>query len=195
MIEPKTEQEVLELQNKVRKAHENALMGIPRHYDLEAIVGSNGMLEFKTPILRATLYHKSDKPRPLGEKVIVRVAATEITSWEDFLACMLSVKKKDARKNVVYVLLMSNGAIKIGRTKHFNKRQKTISLSSGLEVTKYWHTQMVDIKKASRSENMAHKHFKEHRNKGEFFSVSYKDACNYVKELLSREEETNAETN
>ena len=80
------------------------------------------------------------------------------------------------------------------RTKHFNKRQKTISLSSGLEVTKYWHTQMVDIKKASRIENMAHKHFKEHRNKGEFFSVSYKDACNYVKELLSREEETDAET-
>lgn len=193
MISPNSEKEVLEIQNMVRDEWDGALVGNPKYFDLEATVTNDGMFEYETPILKAHLYHHVDKPRPAGEKVTVRVSAIDIASWEQLLASMLTTEN-EVRKNVVYVLLMSNNAVKIGRTKNFNKRKNTISTSSGLTIKKYWHTPMMEVKDASRIESMAHKHFKKHRTKGEFFSIAYKDACAYVNKLSSCEDNNHAET-
>jgi hypothetical protein len=193
MIKPKSEKEVLEIQSMVRDEWDNALVGNPEYFDLEATVTDNGMFEYETPILKAHLYTDVDKPRPVGEKVTVRVSSIDIASWEQLLACML-ITENEVRKNVVYVLLMSNNTVKIGRTKNFNQRKKTISTSSGLTIKKYWHTSMMEVKDASRIKNGAHNHFKKHRTKGEFFSIAYKDACAYVNKLSSCEGNNHAET-
>jgi hypothetical protein len=195
MVKPKTKEEIKELQDKVKQQHENVLSGKQEYFFLDAIVTDEyGSIEYETPILKSRLTNKINKILPKGQRIKVRVPAINVSSWENFLASMLIIRKKEIRKNSVYVLFMSNDTVKIGRTKNFAQRKKTISKASGLDIKEYWHTPMINIKKASKIENMAHKHFKKYRNNGEFFSVDYKKACAYVKELLSFEDCNHAET-
>lgn len=189
MVKPKTKEEIKELQDKVKQQHENVLSGKQEYFYLDAIVTDEyGSIEYETPILKSRLTNKINKILPKGQRIKVRVPAINVSSWENFLASMLIIRKKEIRKNSVYVLFMSNDTVKIGRTKNFAQRKKTISKASGLDVKEYWHTPMININKASKIESMAHKHFKKYRNIGEFFSVDYKKACAYVKELLSSED-------
>ena len=169
------------IKKKAWKAWTDALDGNPPYLDLEAVVESE-MFNIETPILHMPLRIALDKPRPNGEKVTLRMSAIEITSWDNMWAPLLRTEG-DVAKSIVYVLLMENDAVKIGRSEHFKRRMATISTSSGLNVKKYWHTDKLKKSEASRIETQAHRHFKQERIKGEFFSVDYGTACRYVKGL------------
>jgi hypothetical protein len=182
LVTVKTKAEKEAIKERARKAWTDALDGKPPYLDVEAVV-ENERFNFKTPILHMPLSIALDKPRPSGEKVTLRMSAIEITSWDNLWVPLLEIES-DKTKSVVYVLLMENDTVKIGRSEHFERRMATISTSSGLNVKKYWHTDKLTRNEASRIETQAHRHFKQDRRKGEFFNIDFKRACGYVKGLL-----------
>ena len=75
----------------------------------------------------------------------------------------------------VYALEMDNGTVKIGVAKDVNKRANTVSHSSGLKVWDIYQTE--PVANAHSIETACHKHFEKFRIHGEFFKISFADAC------------------
>lgn len=67
--------------------------------------------------------------------------------------------------------------MKIGVTADIGRRMSVIEHSSGAEVLKYCNTALMDAKNAFKIENACHKHFKDNRLKGEFFKITFDEAC------------------
>jgi hypothetical protein len=172
-------------QEEAKLAWERAISGEVTYMDVEAEVVDGEKFKYKTPISKLTLYTALDKPRPIGEHVILRIPAMDVASW-DYMFSMFPPPEKHPANTVVYVLLMENGTVKIGRSKNFEQRKATISTSSGMVIKKHWHTKKFTRAEASKIETGSHKHFKANRIKGEFFSVDFDKACAYVEKLADQ---------
>lgn len=167
-------------------AWKRALSGEDIYIDVDAEVIDDNLFKFESPILKLTLYTSVDKPRPVGEHVTLRLSAMEVSSWDLMFS---SFHHEEPQKDtVVYVLLMENGTVKIGRSKNFEQRKATISTSSGMIVKKWWRTTKCTRMEAAKIETGSHKHFKANRIKGEFFNVDFDEACDYVKKLATTRE-------
>ena len=70
----------------------------------------------------------------------------------------------------VYVILYESGMIKIGKTKNFKQRLKTLASATPHRPSK---THFHPTDKHSEVESMLHRHFKERRANGEFFRVEF----------------------
>ena len=77
----------------------------------------------------------------------------------------------------IYALEMNNKTVKIGKTRNFERRMNTIASSSGLEVVNYYHTEYVHHTIAAKIERACHETFDTFRIKGEFFDITFKEAC------------------
>lgn len=77
---------------------------------------------------------------------------------------------------VVYVLLMSNGSIKIGLTGNLPERIKQIKQETGLEVYNYATTKYVSREEARQIEQVLLEKFAAYNLGGEFFSVNFAQA-------------------
>ena len=180
----KSRKEYEAIQQEAEAAWKDALDGEPPYIDIEARVIDDQFFEFETPVLHLPLRQALDKPRPIGERVTLRMSKLEIASWDRmFSTFALEEHKCDT---VVYVLLMENGTVKIGRSKNFEQRKATISTSSGMIVKKWWRTKKCTRLEAAKIEAGSHKHFKANRIKGEFFNVDFDEACAYVKKLANQ---------
>lgn len=108
--------------------------------------------------------------------------------WADVLARKLAESRAAALANpilsCVYVLEMSNGTIKIGYTRDFEKRMQNISGGSGLEITRHYKTDFIDSEIAYSIEQKCHAFFDSWRIKGEFFDIGFEEACAKLKELF-----------
>ena len=91
----------------------------------------------------------------------------------------------------VYALEMSNDTVKIGKTKNFESRMRTIASSSGLEVTNYFHTEYVNSEIAGKIERACHSTFSAHRTKGEFFNINFDEACRELEKYKDEIAEAN----
>ncbi len=184
MRKAKSRKEYEAIQQEAETAWKDAIDGELPYIDIEATVIDDQFFEFETPVLHLRLRQALDKPRPIGERVTLRMPKLEIASWDN----MFSVFALDERKcdTVAYVLLMENGTVKIGRSKNFEQRKATISTSSGMIIKKWWHSKKLTRQEASKVETGSHKHFKANRIKGEFFSVDFDEACAYVKKLAGQ---------
>ncbi len=88
----------------------------------------------------------------------------------------------------VYAFEMSNDTVKIGYTKNIRQRMQTISSGSGLEILNGYATEFVDSEIAYQIEQACHETFDAYRVKGEFFRISFKEACaelNKYAEIIS----------
>lgn len=85
---------------------------------------------------------------------------------------------------VVYVLLANDETVKIGITKDFDTRVRTIRTTSGKEVIKTYHTDFCS--NAEKLESLAKNHFMDYRILGEWFSCNYCDAVKYIKRLYKK---------
>jgi len=85
----------------------------------------------------------------------------------------------------VYVLEMSNDTVKIGISKNVNNRIKTITSSSGLAVLNLYKSKMFEKEIALTIEKACHCKFAAARVKGEFFKISFADACAELKSLVT----------
>lgn len=86
----------------------------------------------------------------------------------------------DPDKKSVYVFDMGNGTVKIGVSANVKQRATTIENSSGLTITRRCHTEQMPTRLSLQIEENCHKHFAEHRMKGEFFKITYEDAYTYL---------------
>ena len=77
----------------------------------------------------------------------------------------------------VYVFEMSNNTVKIGYTQNVRKRMQTIISSSGLEIVNAYCTKFFDSEIAYLIEQICHETFDAWRVRGEFFKISFADAC------------------
>lgn len=87
-------------------------------------------------------------------------------------------------KKAVYVIRMSNGTIKIGVSQDIETRLRTLANTSGMEIVESYHTEYVEPKTAFKVEHLCHKKFNGSRKRGEYFGISFKDACKAVNECL-----------
>lgn len=95
-------------------------------------------------------------------------------------------KKPTLKDKYLYVLEFSNGTIKIGITKEKEKRMKAISSASGMDILRSYFTEK--ICNVQNLETELHKHFKDKRLNGEFFSITFEEA---VAEVQKRTEYQN----
>lgn len=86
----------------------------------------------------------------------------------------------DPNKKAVYIFDMGNGTVKIGVSVNVEQRATTIENSSGLTITRRCHTEQMPTRLSLQIEENCHTHFAEHRTKGEFFKITYEDACAYL---------------
>ena len=166
-------------------AWERAVSGEVTYIDVEAEVIDGERFHFESPIFKVGLYAHLDKPRPIGERVTLRMHAMDIAPWDHLFSFLSSVGME--ADTVVYVLLMENDTVKIGRSRNFEQRKATISTSSGMIVKKWWRTKKCTRLEAAKIETGSHKHFKANRIKGEFFNVDFDEACAYVKKLAGND--------
>lgn len=81
---------------------------------------------------------------------------------------------------VVYILLMSNGTVKVGMTKDLTDRIKQIQAQTGLDVLNYKSTPFMSINRARELENALKEKFAEYKISGEYFDMRFVDACKAI---------------
>lgn len=77
----------------------------------------------------------------------------------------------------VYAFEMNNDTLKIGYTQNVRQRMNTIISSSGLDIVNFYHTDFIDSEIAYLIEQTCHANFDSCRVRGEFFCVSFEEAC------------------
>lgn len=98
---------------------------------------------------------------------------------EVFIHDFADITRDEHRKEnkCVYVFGTNNDTVKIGVAVDVEKRISAIEHASGAEVLKYCATALMNAKKAFEIESACHKHFKDKRLKGEFFKITFDEAC------------------
>ncbi len=94
-----------------------------------------------------------------------------------------NAKKPSLKNKYLYVLEFTNGTVKIGITKEKEKRMKAISSASGMNITRSYFTEIID--RVQDLETELHRHFKDKRLNGEFFSISFEEAVAEVEKRAS----------
>lgn len=85
----------------------------------------------------------------------------------------------------VYILEMDNGTVKIGYTRNFTKRAIVLSSASGLKITNWCHSEYVLNSEARKVETLCHEFFSTKRTIGEYFQISFKEACEQLSRYLN----------
>ena len=102
--------------------------------------------------------------------------------WENTpLMDWLNNDSEEKPKKCVYILEMSNHSVKIGVATDFEKRHNTIMRSSGMEIVNWGRTDYISAEAAYKIESTCHKYFKDKRLKGEFFNITFAEACQELK--------------
>ena len=98
---------------------------------------------------------------------------------DSFFARLRELSKNISEKNLkcVYAFEMENGTVKIGYTQNVRKRMQTIMTSSGLDIVNAYCTEFFDSEIAYCIEQACHETFDAWRVRGEFFKISFADAC------------------
>ena len=116
----------------------------------------------------------------ITSEVLPTIRKQGIYSTENILNKLFeSTKAAENIQNLkcVYVFEMSNNTVKIGYTQNVRKRMQTIISSSGLEIVNAYCTKFIDSETAYLIEQTCHANFDTWRVRGEFFCVSFEDAC------------------
>lgn len=79
--------------------------------------------------------------------------------------------------NCVYALEMSNGTVKFGITKSIKERIFAIKASGGLDVINFYHTEFAPHNFMLSVERACQKRFKDFQTQGEFFNITFDEAC------------------
>ena len=90
-------------------------------------------------------------------------------------------------KDRVYVISnLKAGIVKIGVSKHPEKRMKSLECQCGMKLF-MWHQSKV-LYNAYAVENLMHKHFAEYRTYGEWFVVGRKVAVIQLKRIIKQQD-------
>ena len=84
----------------------------------------------------------------------------------------------------VYAFAMEDNTVKIGMSNNVPDRAKTIEYETHLKITNVFYRTVENRKKALEIEKALHKHFAAQCTQGEFFSISFEDACKQIENLV-----------
>ena len=141
------------------------------------IINESGLFSL---ILSSKLPTAKRFKRWITSEVLPAIHKVGIYSTENILNKLFeSAKAAETIQNLkcVYVFEMSNDTVKIGYTQNVRKRMNTIISSSGLEIVKGYCTEFFDSEIAYLIEQTCHEIFDAYRIRGEFFRISFNDAC------------------
>ena len=89
----------------------------------------------------------------------------------------------------VYVLLLSNGLIKIGHTSNISRRIAEIKRQTKSTIKAVYHTDLFSREIACRIEYVCQENFSSFRTEGEFFNVDFVKVCEYIEPFIKAEVE------
>lgn len=132
--------------------------------------------------------------KPAAEVVAVEVPASPVESEQkpvDKLKEEISMLKNQLSKinctefAVVYILLMSNGSVKIGMTKDLTERIKQLKHEKRLETLDFYTTSFMSRLEALRLEQTLHQKYAEFNLGGEFYNIRFVDVVSDLKALCA----------
>lgn len=129
---------------------------------MAALESANAALKEENAALKAQLAEAEKKA--LKAALALEELDTTVPDTEAMLKC-------------VYVLEMNSDLVKIGQTNNVQRRIKSISSSSGFKILKHYETDFVDSKNAREIEKACHEAFADRRTSGEFFDITFEEAC------------------
>lgn len=80
----------------------------------------------------------------------------------------------------VYIFSLNNGTVKIGMSNNVIRRARTVIGHSGLDIIQWCSTDELTNIEARQIEADCHRHFANRRIKGEFFNLTFDEACVYL---------------
>lgn len=87
---------------------------------------------------------------------------------------------KLANARHVYIFDMENNTVKIGIAKNVEERRRQKISDSGMDILRWCYTIPFDVNRAREIERDCHIHFSKVRTHGEFFAVTFDEACTYL---------------
>lgn len=94
-----------------------------------------------------------------------------------YLRPLMANESKKTTPACVYVLKMENHSVKIGITADFQSRLSTVMRNGGMNVLNWCHTKYINRNEAHKIESACHVFFQRQRLNGEFFNISFEEAC------------------
>ena len=91
----------------------------------------------------------------------------------------------EPEKATVYVFYLSSNVSKIGVTNDLTDRARTIERQSGFKVLRVHNSDFIDRELALQVEKALHEKFSSQRLEGEFFSVTFVEACRELERALA----------
>ena len=86
----------------------------------------------------------------------------------------------------VYVFDMDNDLVKIGIAQDVKQRISGVEHASGFAVVHHYETELFPNKLAREIERALHGYFNDYRTHGEFFAISFEEACSVLVEKARR---------
>lgn len=86
----------------------------------------------------------------------------------------------------VYAFEMSDGTTKIGVTRNITKRIASVEGAVYLKVTRVYHTKFAPFADMRSVEASCHKAFSNRRVRGEYFQITFEEACSELDKHTSR---------
>ena len=131
-----------------------------------------------------------DRAKEMLEKILNRRL-----DWVEILAWLNKLSVSKPKKLVVYALEMNNGTVKIGVSKNLLQRMQSISYATGLKILRNYHTDFAPAEIARIIEISCHIKFEYGRVYGEYFNISFDEACNELARYQKKIETANEKSN
>ena len=100
-------------------------------------------------------------------------------------------RRKLSSTACIYILLLSNGLVKIGHTDKVGNRATVIERETDSTVGKLYCTFRIARDKACSLEKICQKNFSSYRVEGEFFKADFSEVINFLDSLVKVEVERN----
>lgn len=91
------------------------------------------------------------------------------------------VRSAGGGKKHLYVILMSNGSVKIGIAYDIKRRYSQIQASSGMKITEHWESGLIEY--AYVLETVLHRKYRNKRLNGEYFDINYEEAVEQAQQI------------
>ena len=124
---------------------------------------------------------------PLEREIFYRLISMARNYIFSFFVIPSLNEDKVHTNKCVYILEMDNDTVKIGVTADLNKRTRNIMNSSGAKILRQCRTNYMSKSDALKIEDACHKALEKYRLKGEFFKITFEEACEELKKYVDIE--------
>lgn len=107
-----------------------------------------------------------------------------VQSVRELITRNMITRETNSSNKCLYAIKMSNGTVKIGIATDANRRFSQIKASSGMDIEDFIYTEI--FQNAFKEETRLHRKFKEQRERGEYFSISFELAREEIESIAKK---------